>query len=76
MDKDKIKKAAQLSDDLKKVNRALGLFGEDTARMAVRLSNNIDGVDTFAYLPKSVIPAIYTLLAEAKEWITKEMEDL
>lgn len=44
--------------------------------MAVRLSNNIDGVDTFAYLPKSVIPAIYTLLAEAKEWITKEMEDL
>ena len=42
MEKDRIQKAAQLSDDLKKVNRALGLF-ENTEKVAVRLSASVGG---------------------------------
>lgn len=68
-------KAAQLVDDLKKVNKAMGLF-ELNEPVAVRLSINLGEESKYAYLPKSVAPAIYTLLAEAKDYITKEMEDL
>lgn len=42
MDKERIQKAAQLSDDLKKVNRALGLF-DGTDKVAVRLSASVGG---------------------------------
>lgn len=79
MDKERIQKAAQLSDDLKKVNRALGLF-DGTDKVAVRLSASVGGGNSedtlFAYLPKSIVPAVYTMLVEAKEYIQKEMEDL
>lgn len=77
MDKEKIKQATQLSDDLKKINRALGLFDDENGKMAVRMSKTVDGEETiFAYLPQCVIPALYTLLAEAKSYITQKMEEL
>lgn len=75
MDKERIQKAAQLADDLKKVNRALALY-EGTDQVAVRLSGNVDGEAMFAYLPKSIVPALYTVLQEAKNYVTKQMEDL
>ena len=77
MDKEKIKQAAQLSDDLKKINRALGLFDNENGKIAVRMSKTVDGEETiFAYLPQCVIPALYTMLVEAKDYVTKQMEDL
>lgn len=77
MDKVRIQKAAQLQDDLKKVNKALGLF--DSQKVAVRLSAKVGGNDSealFAYLPDSMAPAIYHLLVTAQESIAREMEDL
>ena len=75
MEKDRIQKAAQLADDLKKVNNAMGLY-DNHEKVAVRLSVNLDDQSLFAYLPKSIAPAIYQVLVEAKEYILKEMEDL
>lgn len=75
MDRVKINKAAQLGDDLKKVNKALGLY-DNHEKVAIRLSVNLDDQSLFAYLPKSIAPAIYQVLVEAREYILKEMEDL
>lgn len=77
MDKTKINKAAQLADDLKKIQKAIGLFGESN-KIAVRISASVDeGAETmFAYLPKSILPVIYTALTEHERGIIKEMEDL
>lgn len=75
MDRVKINKAAQLADDLKKVNKALGLY-DNHEKVAIRLSVNLDDQSLFAYLPKSIAPAIYQVLVEAREYILKEMEDL
>lgn len=49
MDKVRIQKAAQLQDDLKKVNKALGLF--DSQKVAVRLSAKVGGNDSETFLP-------------------------
>ena len=78
MEKEKIQKAAQLADDLKKINRALSLFGPEGDSPAVRVSGSVGGTDDvkFAYLPKSISPAIHQVLIEAKDYIIKEMEDL
>lgn len=75
MDKERIQKAAQLSDDLRKVNRALGLY-DNPEKVAIRLSVDLGDESKFAYLPKSITAAIYQVLVEAKEYIQKEMEDL
>lgn len=42
MDREKIDKAAQLADDLKKVKKALGLY-EGKATVNVRLSSTVGG---------------------------------
>lgn len=75
MEKERIQKAAQLADDLKKINKALGLY-DNREKVAIRLSVNLDDQSLFAYLPKSIVPAIYPVLVEAREYILKEMEDL
>lgn len=77
MDKNKINKAAQLADDLRKIQKAIGLFGESN-KVAVRISANIEGSDEtlFAYLPKSILPVIYTVLTEHEKGIMHEMEEL
>ena len=79
MDREKIDKAAQLADDLKKVKKALGLY-EGKATVNVRLSSTVGGGETeepiFAYLPQSIAPAIYTVLVEAERYIIKQMEEL
>lgn len=41
MEKERIQKAAQLADDLKKVNKALGLY-DNHEKVAIRLSVNLD----------------------------------
>ena len=79
MEKEKLYKAAQLADDLKKVNRALSLFGPDDEPPAIRVSASVGGGTedmTFAYLPKRISPAIRQVLVEAKDYIIKEMEEL
>ena len=75
MEKERITKAAQLADDLRKVNKALGLY-DNHDKVAVRISVTLDDQSLFAYLPKSIAPAIYQVLVEAREYILKEMEDL
>lgn len=75
MEKERINKAAQLADDLRKVNKALGLY-DNHDKVAVRISVTLDDQSLFAYLPKSIAPAIYQVLVEAREYILKEMEDL
>ena len=40
------------------------------------MSVNLDDQSLFAYLPKSIAPAIYQVLVEARTYILKEMEDL
>lgn len=81
MEKEKINKAAQLADDLKKINRALNCFQPEagTYSVAVRVSTRHGhGKEDmkFAYLPEFVIPDIYRLLNFAKDHIIKEMEEL
>lgn len=79
MEKERIQKAAQLHDDLKKVNRALEIFNQPGNPVMVRVSSKVGGgIDDmrFAYLPKSINSAIYQVLVEAREYILKEMEDL
>lgn len=83
MEKEKINKAAQLADDLKKVNRALNCFKpemeENVQSVAVRVSTRHGhGKEDmkFAYLPEFLIPDIYRLLSFAKDYIIKEMEAL
>lgn len=75
MEKERINKAAQLADDLRKVNKALGLY-DNHDKVAVRISVTLDDQSLFAYLPKSIAPAIYQMLVETREYILKEMEDL
>ena len=79
MNREKIKKAAQLADDLKKVEKAIGLIS-DHEKIAVRISANVGGGNSeetlFAYLPKRIVPAIYSVLIDAQKYINQEMEDL
>lgn len=79
MDRERINKAAQLADDLKKINRALALM-ENHEKVAIRLSANVGSGNSeetlFAYLPKCTKPAIYTMLVEAQSYINQEMDDL
>lgn len=78
MDREKISKAAQLHDDLKKVNRALEIFDQPGNPVMVRVSSKVAGTDDmrFAYLPKNINSAICQVLIEAKEYLIREMEDL
>lgn len=43
MERERIQKAAQLADDLKKVNRALSLFGPEGDPPSVRVSGIVGG---------------------------------
>lgn len=43
MDREKINKAAQLHDDLKKVNRALEIFDQPGNPVMVRVSSKVGG---------------------------------
>lgn len=78
MDRERIQKAAQLHDDLKKVNRALEIFDQPGNPLMVRVSSKVGGTDymRFAYLPKSINSAICQVLIEAKDYLIREMEDL
>ena len=79
MDREKINKAAQLHDDLKKVNRALEIFDQPGNPVMVRVSSKVGGGTDdmrFAYLPKIINSAICQVLIEAKGFLIREMEDL
>ena len=78
MEREKINKAAQLHDDLKKVNRALEIFDQPGNPVMVRVSSKVGGTDDmrFAYLPKSINSAICQVLIEAKDYLIREMEEL
>lgn len=79
MDREKISKAAQLHDDLKKVNRALEIFDQPGNPVMVRVSSKVGGGTDdmrFAYLPKSINSAICQVLIEAKDFLIREMDDL
>lgn len=79
MERERIKKAAQLADDHNKVTKALALM-DGHERVAIRISATVGGGNSeetlFAYLPKSILPGIRTVLQEALEYISNEMEDL
>lgn len=79
MDRERIKQASQLNDDLKKINRALELM-DSHEKIAIRVSANVGGGNSeetlFAYLPKSIKPAIYAVLLEAQSYINEQMENL
>lgn len=78
MEKERIQKAAQLHDDLKKVNRALELFDQSGNLVMVRVSTKIGNTDEmrFAYLPKRINAVIFQVLMEAKDCFIREMEEL
>ena len=77
MDRERIRIAAQLTDDLKKVSKALELM-DNNDRIAIRVSANVGTGEEilFAYLPKSILPGIRALLVEAQNHINQEMDDL
>lgn len=77
MDRERIRIAAQLTDDLKKVSKALELM-DSNGRIAIRVSANVGTGEEilFAYLPKNILPGVRALLVEAQNHINKEMEDL
>lgn len=77
MEREKINKAAQLTDDLKKVSKALELM-DGNNRIAIRVSANVGTGEEmlFAYLPKSILPGVRALLVEAQNHINQNMDDL
>lgn len=75
MNREKINKAAQLADDLKKIDKALAVF-DNNEKVAVRCSASLGDESVYAYLPKSVGPAIYSVLVQARGYTLKQMEDL
>ena len=77
MEREKINKAAQLADDLKKVKRAIGLMSDaNNGKVNIRISGIVGDETEFAYLPKSMSSTIYTALLETEEIINHEMEEL
>ena len=77
MDREKISKAAQLHDDLKKVKRAIGLMQDaNNGKVNIRISGTVGDETQFAYLPKSMANAIYAALLAKEEIINREMEEL
>ena len=77
MGKEKINKAAQLADDLKKVKRAIGLMSDaNNGKVNIRISGTVNDKALFAYLPKRMVESIYNALIETEEIINLEMEEL
>ena len=77
MDREKINKAAQLHDDLKKVKRAIGLMQDaNNGTVNIRISGTVGDETEFAYLPKSMLHDIYGVLVETEAIIEKQMETL
>lgn len=77
MDREKISKAAQLHDDLKKVKRAIGLMQDaNNGTVNIRISGTVGDETEFAYLPKSMLHDIYGVLVETEAIIEKQMETL
>lgn len=77
MEKEKIQKAAQLHDDLKKVKRAIGLMQDaNNGKVNIRISGTVGDETEFAYLPKSMIHDIYGVLVETEAIIENQMETL
>ena len=77
MEREKINKAAQLHEDLKKVKRAIGLISDaNNGKVNIRISGIVGEETEFAYLPKSMTGTIYTALLETEEIINYEMEEL
>lgn len=77
MDREKISKAAQLHDDLKKVKRAIGLMQDaNNGKVNIRISGTVGDEAEFAYLPKSIANTIYAALLAKEEIINREMEEL
>ena len=77
MDREKISKAAQLHDDLKKVKRAIGLMQDaNNGKVNIRISGTVGEETEFACLPKSMIRDIYGVLVETEAIIENQMETL
>lgn len=77
MEKEKIQKAAQLHDDLKKVKRAIGLMQDaNNGTVNIRISGTVGDETAFAYLPKSILSDIYGVLVETEAIIEGQMESL
>lgn len=77
MDREKINKAAQLHDDLKKVKRAIGLMQDaNNGTVNIRISGTVGDETEFAYLPKSMLHDIYGVLVETEAVVEKKMETL
>lgn len=77
MDREKISKAAQLHDDLKKVKRAIGLMQDaNNGTVNIRISGTVGDETEFAYLPKSMLHDIYGVLVETEAIIENKMETL
>lgn len=77
MDREKISKAAQLHDDLKKVKRAIGLMQDaNNDTVNIRISGTVGDETEFAYLPKSMLHDIYGVLVETEAIIENQMETL
>ena len=77
MDRDKISKAAQLHDDLKKVKRAIVLMHDaNNGKVNIRISGTVGDETEFAYLPKSISHDVYKVLISAEAAIENQMETL
>lgn len=77
MEKEKIQKAAQLHDDLKKVKRAIALMHDaNNGTVNIRISRTVGDETAFAYLPKSILSDIYGVLVETEAIIEDQMESL
>lgn len=77
MDREKINKAAQLHDDLKKVKRAIALMNDaNSGSVNIRISGTVGDEAEFAYLPKSMLPDIYGVLVKTEAVVENKMETL
>lgn len=77
MDREKISKAAQLHEDLKKVKRAIGLItSANNGNVNIRISGTVGDDAEFAYLPKIMKNSICAALIACEAAIIREMEEL
>lgn len=68
---------SKLNYELRAIRGAMALFSGENVAIRVSCAQNGDNIEKlFAYLPKSITPQIYSLLASAETSIMEQLEML
>lgn len=77
MDINTVNHISKLNYELRAIRGAMALFSGESVAIRVSCVQNSDNIEKlFAYLPKSITPQIYSLLASAERSIMEQLERL